>query len=203
MRVLVGVLVMLIGISVAAETPPDEEVQETVWTLGGYWDLGLLARGENEQTAVVGNVGVGMVADLDVSERVRLGFGVGIPSLAAAFNLHVPITLRFFPFGANESGIYGQLGIVPTYALGTPCWGRGPCETTPGPDADTGRLYHVLGVIAKAGFGGQINFSPVWIFLDASIGAGYFLGLETEDGYSMPDGLYIGGEMVLGFRIPL
>ncbi len=194
---------MFMALDVYAQAPEVEETpQEPVWTLGVLSDLGMVFKGrEGNHTNAVINLGLALIADVDVSDKWRLGFGIGIPSGAAAPSLNIPLSARLMPFGARNSGIYLQGQIVPTYGHGTPCVFDDRCDI-PFPNKDEGRHYSALGVIGKVGGGFQINFRPVWFFLDGAISTAYFKGLETDDGYAIDDGIYIGGEMALGLRFP-
>jgi len=141
------------------------------------------------------------LVDFDVSDRLRLGFGVGIPSTIAP-SLSIPLSARFYPFGWRSSGVYLQAQMTPLLTYGSPCAWSEDCDV-PFPDIDEDRLYRAVGVAGKAGAGVQINWKPVWVYLDAAIMAGPFKGLETNDGYKMSDGIYAGAEMTLGVRFPL
>jgi len=184
---------------------PAEPAESTsgIWTLGGFADGGFVAKRRSTHPAsnLVLNLGIGFLVDLDVSSKWRLGLGIGLPSANIAPNFSVPLSARFFPFGATNSGVYLQGQLVPTFALGTPCaFGQG-CDI-PRPSVDANRLYRVVGVIGKTGVGFQINFQPVWIYTDIAVSTAVFKALRTNDGYKMEDGFYWGGEFTMGFRIP-
>lgn len=176
---------------------------EKTWTLGGNSDIGMMFKGrpDADRTNMIGAVGLYVLADVDVSENWRLGFGLGAPTIEAA-TVAVPLSARYHPWGWQQSGWYWQAQLTPMIALGTPCAWDDSCEL-PFPNIDQGRLYRAAGAAAKLGGGVQINWQPVWLFMDASINAGLFKGLKTDDGFALDDGLYLGGEMTIGLKFPL
>lgn len=175
---------------------------EEIWTIGGGSDLGVMFKNRDAGTSnMLASIGLAFLVDVDVSERLRLGFGLGITSTIGP-SISIPLSARFFPFGARRSGIYVQAQMTPMLAYGSPCAWSHECDV-PFPDIDEGRLYRAVGVAGKAGAGIQINWRPVWVYLDAAIMGGPFIGLETKDGDKLTDGIYAGAEMTLGVRFPL
>ncbi len=196
-----AILIFLVLFSMPAfadENPPAEKV----WTIGGGSDLGVLFKNRFPGTSnMLASIGLAFLVDVDVSEKLRLGFGLGITSTVGP-SVSVPLSARFFPFGANDSGIYLQAQMTPMLAYGSPCAWSHECDV-PYPEVDEGRLYRAVGVAAKGGAGIQINWKPVWVYLDAAVIGGPFIGLETKDGDKLTDGIYAGAEMTLGLRFPL
>lgn len=185
-------------------TPAVAQESDRTWTLGGYSDLGIMVKPGDpdvERTDMVGSIGLGLLVDFDVSEHVRVGFGLGAPTIEA-WTVSIPLSVRYHPWGWAQSGLYFQGQLTPQVTLGTPCAWRDGCEV-PYPNIDDGRLYRAIGAAAKGGLGFQINWTSVWFFMDTAINSGYFVGLETSDGHALSDGLYFGGEMTLGLRFPL
>lgn len=184
-------------------TPAVAAEPEHTWTLGGNSDIGMMFKGrpETQKINMIGAVGLYLLADVDVSDKWRLGVGIGAPTLAAP-TVAVPMSARFHPWGWNQSGWYWQAQLTPMIALGTPCAWDDDCDV-PFPNLEEGRLYRAAGAAGKLGGGVQINWQPVWLFMDASINAGLFKGLKTDDGFALDDGLYLGGEMTIGLRFPL
>ncbi len=199
MRCVVLVVLMMFSIPAFAQDAPPAD---RVWTIGGGTDLGVMFKNRFPGTAnMLASIGLAFLVDFDVSDHLRLGFGVGIPSKAGP-SLSIPLSARFHPFGWRSSGVYLQAQMTPMLTYGTPCAWSSECDV-PLPDIDEGRLYRAVGVAAKAGVGVQINWEPVWVYLDAAIMGGPFKGLETDDGYKVSDGIYAGAEMTLGLRFPL
>lgn len=193
----------LVALPTRAYAEPHQEESPTIWTLGGYTDLGIVAKNRIPGKAnMLLNMGLGVAFDVDVSKRWRLGAGAGLAVPAETFSLAVPLSARFFPFGAKESGIYFPLQLTPAYTIGTPCAFARECDI-PFPNEDGNGLYRAFALYAKAGIGFQINFSTVWLFLDGSISSAAVYGIETKGGYKVSDGIYVGGEMALGVRVPL
>jgi hypothetical protein len=193
----------LLSLPVRAYAEPHPEESPTIWTLGGYTDLGIVAKNRIPGKAnMLLNMGLGVAFDVDVSKRWRVGAGAGLAVPAETFSLALPLSARFFPFGAKKSGVYIPLQLTPAYTIGTPCAFARECDI-PYPNEDGNGLYRALALYAKAGVGFQINFSAVWLFLDGSISSAAVYGIETKAGYKVSDGIYFGGEMALGVRVPL
>ena len=199
--IILALLALIYAVPALADSKPTSST--SIWTLGGYTDLGIVAKNRVPGKAnMLLNMGLGVVFDVDVSKRWRLGAGAGLAVPAETFSLAVPLSARFFPFGAKESGVYFPLQLTPAYTIGTPCAFERECDI-PFPNEDGNGLYRALAIYAKAGVGFQINFSAVWLFLDGSISSAAVYGIETKGGYKVSDGIYVGGEMALGVRVPL
>ncbi|MEZ4459357.1 MAG: hypothetical protein R3E66_06440 [bacterium] len=196
MKWMTVLMLMLVATSATAQE------SESTWTVGGNTDIGLMFKNRSPGVAnMAGSLGLSILSDVDTSENVRLGFGAGIPSTIAP-SLSLTANAKYYPFGWKSSGVYLQGQITPMYTYGTPCAWSETCDV-PFPDRDAGRLYAVAGVVGKAGAGVQVNFAPVWVYLDTAMLGGLFKGIETDAGDQMSDGLYLGGEMTIGLRFPL
>lgn len=192
-------VLMLFSVPAFADDAPSTD---RVWTIGGGSDVGIMFKNRYPGAVnMLASIGLAFLVDFDVSEQVRLGFGLGIPSTFAP-SVSVPLSARFHPFGWRGTGVYLQAQMTPMLTYGTPCAWSHDCDV-PFPDIDEGRLYRAVGVAGKVGAGIQINWKPVWAYVDAAIIGGPFKGLETADGYKMSDGIYAGAEMTVGVRFPL
>jgi len=197
MRHSVLIFLMLLSMpAFASDTPPADA---KVWTLVG--SVNALALGRDRDAILA--LGAAFQAEVDVTENIRLGFGLGMPTAVGiqrdSLSLSVPLSARIHPSGWRDSGFYLLAQMTPMYAQGTLCVIAEHCQDLP----DDPASYQIYGLAVKGGLGAQINFKPAWIFFDLGYVAGPFKGIEASNGYQMSDGTYTGIEVALGVKIPL